>query len=89
MLGAMEAGASAVKIFPAHLWSPEALRGLLQALPDLSTIPTGGIEPGDAEGWIAAGALAVGVGSAHTSAADPAPVAAGLRRAVEAGRLRG
>ena len=63
MITAMAAGAGAVKVFPAHLWSPAAIRGLLQALPDLPCVPTGGIDPATAPDWIAAGAVAVGLGS--------------------------
>jgi 2-dehydro-3-deoxyphosphogluconate aldolase/(4S)-4-hydroxy-2-oxoglutarate aldolase len=78
MTTAMELGATAVKIFPAQLWSPNALGGLLQALPDLPCVPTGGIGPDDAADWIAAGAVAVGVGSALTAAADVLDVVAEL-----------
>jgi len=67
----MSLGASAVKVFPANLWSPDALAGLLQAMPDLPCVPTGGIGPTNAAPWIHAGAVAVGVGSSLTSAADP------------------
>jgi 2-dehydro-3-deoxyphosphogluconate aldolase/(4S)-4-hydroxy-2-oxoglutarate aldolase len=86
MLTAMAAGASAVKIFPAQLWSPAALRGLLQALPDLRCVPTGGVEPATAPDWIAAGAVAVGVGASLTRAADPKEEVAELRRRIAAAR---
>jgi 2-dehydro-3-deoxyphosphogluconate aldolase/(4S)-4-hydroxy-2-oxoglutarate aldolase len=82
MTNAMKLGATAVKIFPAHNWSPAALAGVLQALPELPCVPTGGVGPDDAGAWIAAGAVAVGVGSALTSINDPQPVVARLRRAV-------
>lgn len=78
MTTAMDLGATAVKIFPAHVWSPGALRGLLQALPDLPCVPTGGIGPDDAAAWIAAGAVAVGVGSALTAAENVTEVVAAL-----------
>ncbi|TDQ00727.1 bifunctional 4-hydroxy-2-oxoglutarate aldolase/2-dehydro-3-deoxy-phosphogluconate aldolase [Labedaea rhizosphaerae] len=78
MTTAMELGATAVKIFPAQVWSPHALRGLLQALPDLPTVPTGGIGPDDAADWIATGAAAVGVGSALTAAENVTDVVAAL-----------
>jgi 2-dehydro-3-deoxyphosphogluconate aldolase / (4S)-4-hydroxy-2-oxoglutarate aldolase len=66
---AMRGGAGAVKIFPASLWSPEVLRDLLRAMPDLRCVPTGGIGLADAPGWLAAGAIALGLGSALTSLA--------------------
>lgn len=78
MTTAMDLGATAVKIFPAQVWSPGALRGLLQALPDLPCVPTGGIGPENAADWIAAGAVAVGVGSALTAAQNVTEVAAAL-----------
>lgn len=70
MLQAVRLGARGVKIFPAHLWSPDALAALLQAMPDLVCVPTGGVSPSTAPDWIRAGAAAVGVGSSLTSAAD-------------------
>jgi 2-dehydro-3-deoxyphosphogluconate aldolase/(4S)-4-hydroxy-2-oxoglutarate aldolase len=78
MTTAMALGATAVKIFPAQVWSPHALRGLLQALPDLPCVPTGGIGPDDVAAWIAAGAAAVGVGSALTAAENVTDVVAAL-----------
>ncbi len=86
MLAALALGATGVKIFPAHLWSPAALAGMLQALPDLPCVPTGGIGPDDVGAWIAAGAVAVGVGSALTAVDDPEPVVRGLREAVDRAR---
>ncbi len=67
-LSALEWGASAVKLFPATTWTPAAVRDLLQALPDLPVVPTGGVGLDDAPAWIAAGALAVGLGGALTRA---------------------
>lgn len=79
MTTAMALGATAVKVFPAQVWSPDALRGLLQALPALPCVPTGGIGPDQAADWIAAGAVAVGVGSALTAAENVTDVVAALR----------
>ena len=82
----MNLGATATKIFPAHTWTPRALRGLLEAMPDLPCVPTGGVGPDNAAEWIEAGALALGVGSALTAADDPTSVVADLLRTVEAAR---
>jgi len=82
MLDAMEAGATAVKIFPAHLWTPAALKGMLEALPALPCVPTGGIGPDTAPEWVRAGALAVGIGASLTTAADPARQARTLQQAI-------
>lgn len=86
MTTAQRAGASAVKIFPAHLWSPAALRGMLEAMPDLRCVPTGGVSPGSAPEWIAAGAVAVGVGGALTRADDASTAVADLLAAVRDAR---
>jgi 2-dehydro-3-deoxyphosphogluconate aldolase/(4S)-4-hydroxy-2-oxoglutarate aldolase len=53
------------KLFPAHLGGPAYLRSLLAVLPGARIIPTGGIQPSEVDEWLAAGALAVGVGSAY------------------------
>ncbi len=67
MWQATQWGADAVKIFPASLWSPASLAGMLEALPSLRCVPTGAIAPGDVVQWLAAGAVAVGIGAALTS----------------------
>ena len=66
MWQATQWGADAVKIFPASLWTPASLAGMLAALPSLRCVPTGAIAPGEVTSWLAAGALAVGMGSALT-----------------------
>jgi 2-dehydro-3-deoxyphosphogluconate aldolase / (4S)-4-hydroxy-2-oxoglutarate aldolase len=60
---ALEAGAQAVKIFPASTGGVAHLRALLGPFPELRAIPTGGIAAGDVANWLAAGAVAVGAGS--------------------------
>ncbi|MFI6500256.1 bifunctional 4-hydroxy-2-oxoglutarate aldolase/2-dehydro-3-deoxy-phosphogluconate aldolase [Nonomuraea typhae] len=67
IVAALEAGADAVKLFPAVASSPVVVRGLLQALPQAPLVPTGGITAESAPEWIAAGAVACGVGGAITS----------------------
>lgn len=66
MLEALTIGADAVKLFPASTWTPKDLKGLLEALPQLPVVPTGGVTSNNAPEWIAAGAAAVGMGSALT-----------------------
>ena len=61
---ALEAGADAVKLFPARAFTPDVLRDLLQALPQAPVVPTGGVDAACAPEWIAAGAIAVGMGGA-------------------------
>ncbi len=62
----MRAGADLVKLFPADRLTPADLRVLLAALPGAPLLPTGGITAANAAEWLAAGAVAVGVGSALT-----------------------
>ena len=59
---ATEYGADLLKLFPATLWTLEAIKGLLQALPLLKIVPTGGIRLAQAIDWLDAGAVAVGLG---------------------------
>ncbi|WP_434445094.1 bifunctional 4-hydroxy-2-oxoglutarate aldolase/2-dehydro-3-deoxy-phosphogluconate aldolase [Lentzea sp. E54] len=59
---ALEAGADAVKVFPAP--TPGWIRDVLAVLPYAPLVPTGGVAPADVPAWLAAGAVACGVGSA-------------------------
>ena len=61
---AWEAGATFVKLFPASAVGPALVRELRGPLPDVELIPTGGIDAANAQAFLAAGAAAVGVGSA-------------------------
>lgn len=64
MLSALTAGADAVKLFPASTWRPADLAALLEALPQIPVVPTGGAGLDDVERWLDAGAVAVGLGGA-------------------------
>ncbi|MFE7169359.1 bifunctional 4-hydroxy-2-oxoglutarate aldolase/2-dehydro-3-deoxy-phosphogluconate aldolase [Streptomyces sp. NPDC057616] len=63
---ALEAGAGLVKLFPAASHRPEFLRRLRVPLPEAGVVPTGGVGLDDAAAWLAAGAVAVGIGSPLT-----------------------
>lgn len=53
-----------VKLFPAHVGGPSYLKSVLTILPaGTAVIPTGGIGLADVDAYLAAGAVAVGVGS--------------------------
>lgn len=86
MLRAQTLGADLVKVFPASQWTPRTLADVLQALPQLRSVPTGGIAPADAAEWIRAGAVAVGIGSALTKGDDPAAQVAALLESVRSAR---
>jgi len=62
LLTGMQAGATAVKLFPASTVGPGYLGQLHGPFPQMKVIPSGGIGIGDAADWIAAGALAVSLG---------------------------
>jgi 2-dehydro-3-deoxyphosphogluconate aldolase / (4S)-4-hydroxy-2-oxoglutarate aldolase len=62
LLEAHEAGAELVKLFPAQLGGPRYLKDLLAPLPFLKIVPTGGVSPDNAREYLAAGAVAVGIG---------------------------
>jgi 2-dehydro-3-deoxyphosphogluconate aldolase / (4S)-4-hydroxy-2-oxoglutarate aldolase len=59
---ALEAGADAVKVFPAP--TPQWVKDVLAVLPYAPLVPTGGVAPADVPAWLEAGAVACGVGSA-------------------------
>jgi 2-dehydro-3-deoxyphosphogluconate aldolase / (4S)-4-hydroxy-2-oxoglutarate aldolase len=64
IMGALSAGAHAVKLFPAGAVGPGYLTALRGPFPQLKLIPTGGIGPADVDRWLEAGAVAVGIGGA-------------------------
>lgn len=59
---ALDAGADAVKLFPASVVGPTYVKALRGPFPDVQVVPTGGIGPADVRLWLDAGALAVGAG---------------------------
>ncbi|MFC4947460.1 bifunctional 4-hydroxy-2-oxoglutarate aldolase/2-dehydro-3-deoxy-phosphogluconate aldolase [Pseudonocardia sp. GCM10023141] len=56
-------GAAAVKLFPASLGGPRYLRELRAPLDDVPFVPTGGVALDQIGEYLAAGAVAVGLGS--------------------------
>lgn len=64
ILRAHQAGADIVKVFPAEVFGPAFIKGVLAPMPFLRLMPTGGVTPDNVGEWIRAGAVAVGVGSA-------------------------
>jgi 2-dehydro-3-deoxyphosphogluconate aldolase/(4S)-4-hydroxy-2-oxoglutarate aldolase len=64
ILDAWEAGADIVKVFPATSLGPGYVKDLRGPLPQVKLMPTGGVSLDNAGDWIAAGAAAVGVGTA-------------------------
>lgn len=63
-------GPPAVKVFPAHVGGPGYLKSLRGPFPDLSLVPTGGVDAANVAAYLAAGAVAVGVGGWLTAHDD-------------------
>jgi 2-dehydro-3-deoxyphosphogluconate aldolase/(4S)-4-hydroxy-2-oxoglutarate aldolase len=63
LLNGWRAGASAVKLFPAGAVGPEYVRAVKVPFPEIDVIPTGGVNPKNAAGFLAAGAAAVAIGA--------------------------
>ena len=67
---AWQSGATFVKVFPASSLGPSFVRELRGPMPEVETIPTGGINGENVQKFLGAGAVAVGIGSALLKA-DP------------------
>ncbi len=67
LLDAYEAGSELVKLFPAQLGGPRYLKDVLAPLPFLKVVPTGGVGAENAREYLAAGAVAVGIGGSLVS----------------------
>jgi 2-dehydro-3-deoxyphosphogluconate aldolase/(4S)-4-hydroxy-2-oxoglutarate aldolase len=61
---AWSAGATFVKLFPASAVGPSFVRELRGPMPAVELVPTGGVDATNATEFLAAGAAAVGIGSA-------------------------
>ncbi|TDC86205.1 bifunctional 4-hydroxy-2-oxoglutarate aldolase/2-dehydro-3-deoxy-phosphogluconate aldolase [Micromonospora sp. KC606] len=55
-------GASAIKLFPASVGGPAYLKAVRDPFPDIPFVAVGGVGLDDVAGYLAAGAIAVGVG---------------------------
>jgi 2-dehydro-3-deoxyphosphogluconate aldolase / (4S)-4-hydroxy-2-oxoglutarate aldolase len=71
ILAAWRAGATAVKLFPASAAGATFVRELRGPFPDIGLIPTGGVTIESAPGFIAAGAVAVGLGGSLVGGGQP------------------
>ena len=62
---ALDAGADALKLFPAEQSAPAVLKAWRAVLPrEVPVMPVGGISPDNMAPWVAAGAAGFGIGSA-------------------------
>lgn len=76
---AWRAGVSCVKLFPGSAVGPSYVKALRGPLPQIPLMPTGGVDEGNLAEWLAAGAVAVGMGGA---------LATGSLEAIEAAARR-
>lgn len=85
---ALEAGADAVKLFPASALGLDYLKAVRNTLPWAPIVPTGGVTEANAAEWIAAGGVAVGMGGGLTrgSEAEVRARVSALRASLAAGR---
>jgi 2-dehydro-3-deoxyphosphogalactonate aldolase len=71
----LDAGADALKLFPAEASSPAMLKALRAVLPPATLIlPVGGIGADSMKAWVGAGAAGFGTGSSLYRPGDPAPL---------------
>ena len=81
----LDAGADALKLFPAEVLGPPMLKALRAVLPASAVmIPVGGVDADQVAPWIAAGALGLGVGSSIYRPGDSAAVVEAKGRALVA-----
>jgi 2-dehydro-3-deoxyphosphogalactonate aldolase len=78
---AIEAGATALKLFPAEAATPAVLTAQLAVLPrHIPVLPVGGIKPDNMQPWLDAGASGFGLGGGlYTSGQSPAETLAKAR----------
>jgi len=80
IFAAWSAGACAVKLFPAAAVGPGYLKQIAGPFPAVPIMPTGGVSAETAGDWIAAGAVAVGMGGWLIGDGDPISVTERARR---------
>jgi 2-dehydro-3-deoxyphosphogluconate aldolase/(4S)-4-hydroxy-2-oxoglutarate aldolase len=61
---AWQAGADIIKVFPGNVVGPSYIKDLHGPFPQIPFMPTGGVDLTTARDWLAAGAVALGVGGA-------------------------
>ncbi|MFZ5895678.1 MAG: bifunctional 4-hydroxy-2-oxoglutarate aldolase/2-dehydro-3-deoxy-phosphogluconate aldolase [Myxococcota bacterium] len=76
---AFRAGASCVKLFPGSAVGPSYVKALRGPLPHIPLMPTGGVDEHNLGEWLAAGAIAVGMGG-NLVKGSPENIEAAARR---------
>jgi 2-dehydro-3-deoxyphosphogluconate aldolase / (4S)-4-hydroxy-2-oxoglutarate aldolase len=80
---AFDGGAACVKLFPGSAVGPGYVKALRGPLPHIPLMPTGGVDEKNLGEWLAAGAIAVGMGGALASG-SPETIEAAARRVTQA-----
>jgi 2-dehydro-3-deoxyphosphogalactonate aldolase len=81
----LDAGADAIKLFPAEILGPPMLKALRAVLPgDAIVMPVGGVGPEQIAHWMAAGAGGFGIGSSIYKPGDDARIVAAKAEALVA-----
>ncbi|WP_307369118.1 hypothetical protein [Brevundimonas sp. SORGH_AS_0993] len=71
----MDAGADALKLFPAEIAGPKGLKAVRAVLPAAARLyAVGGVEPDSIADWRAAGASGFGIGSAVFKPGQPSQI---------------
>lgn len=79
-----DAGATAVKVFPAGQVGPGYLRELRGPFPDIDVVPSGGVDLETGRRWLEAGAMAISVGGPLLQDVETTQDFRALRRRAEA-----
>jgi 2-dehydro-3-deoxyphosphogalactonate aldolase len=83
---ALDAGATALKLFPAEAALPEVLKAQMAVIPkDVPMIVVGGVKPDNMQPWIEAGAAGFGLGSGLYKPGQPASETLAKAQAYAAG----
>lgn len=69
MLYAVEYGIPVMKLFPGNAFDPSFIKAIHGPLPHVSIMPTGGVSLNNAQQWLDAGAVMLGVGGEITNPA--------------------
>ncbi len=86
---ALDAGATALKLFPAEAAAPEVLKAQLAVIPrDVPIIVVGGVKPDNMRGWAEAGAAGFGLGGGLYQPGQSADDTLAKARAYVAGAQR-
>ncbi len=63
IITAIESGCDIIKLFPANRFDPSFIGAVNGPLPQVRIMPTGGVNLGNVNEWLGAGAVAAGIGS--------------------------